>query len=518
MGLRFDIKHANWLAYLIQPDAPLPVFEGQPGEQRELIQFFLRRISDNFYSTPDTEQRFRTQVHDVINRLENVSNQWEDRAIPLNALDPLRFFLSRRLWTSLIIPSGRDSDLDDFLCSESLLRDIVGSHPGNPGLILQLEAPPPSLFSLTDIFPAFRTALAESNRWPGVLVWSMHGDSTLLPLPREGKGRAQSSLHWIFSQLEKIGGSDLGLIRSQYLKEHPDAGSSRSLVHFIHLSDIHLGSREADSRLPRIQQLIRNLSIELEGASKLIPVLSGDILESPTEENVNRARMFMDFLDNLGTEEPIIVLGNHDVRSNGCLDNNYQIAIRLPHQGARIVWLDDEKIAILCFNSVISGRLARGHIGETQLLDIGSELDRKKNWQDYTLLTTLHHHPTPVDKPDWYIKPFYERVLGSWFSATESLEDADSFIDFVESRKVAGILHGHKHIPRIGMTDGSKIPIFGCGSTVGKVTTQEGIYMSINVITLDITSRRLSGRLLAERIPGGGLIEQKRHEINYRQQ
>jgi hypothetical protein len=53
----------------------------------------------------------------------------------------------------------------------------------------------------------------------------------------------------------------------------------------------------------------------------------------------------------------------------------------------------------------------------------------------------------------------------------------------------------------------------GYRSTVSKVSTKDGgPYMSINVLTLDNATKQLSERLLAERIPGGGLTEVKHHE------
>ena len=76
------------------------------------------------------------------------------------------------------------------------------------------------------------------------------------------------------------------------------------------------------------------------------------------------------------------------------------------------------------------------------------------------------------------------------------------------------LVHGHKHIPRIAETPEEGIPIYGCGSSVGKVSTQDNtLYMSINIVTIDGETGQLSGRLLAERIPGGGLKEHKHHEV-----
>ena len=67
-------------------------------------------------------------------------------------------------------------------------------------------------------------------------------------------------------------------------------------------------------------------------------------------------------------------------------------------------------------------------IGQRQFYDNGSDLDGKKNAEGYSLLAVLRHHPIPVDKPEWYAQPFYERLLGRWFERTDDLEDADLFL------------------------------------------------------------------------------------------
>jgi 3',5'-cyclic AMP phosphodiesterase CpdA len=145
---------------------------------------------------------------------------------------------------------------------------------------------------------------------------------------------------------------------------------------------------------------------------------------------------------------------------------------------------------------------------------MGSKLDIKcRGDHDYVVIAALHHHPLPVRIPDWYVRPFYERVLGSYFDQTDELEDAGAFVAFVEERQFAAVLHGHKHIPRLDST-GRGIPVIGCGSSVGKVRTRDpGTFMSINLVTLNTSTRVLSARLLAERVAGGGLGQYKSHEI-----
>jgi hypothetical protein len=104
--------------------------------------------------------------------------------------------------------------------------------------------------------------------------------------------------------------------------------------------------------------------------------------------------------------------------------------------------------------------------------------------------------------------------LSGFCITTVALEDGDEFVEFVESRRFGAVLHGHKHIPRIAVTPNGKIPVFGCGSSVGKVETNDRKpYLSVNVLSFEPESRRITCRLLAERMPGAGLFEDSRHEV-----
>jgi hypothetical protein len=379
-----------------------------------------------------------------------------------------------------------------------------------------MDAPPDRIFSLTDVFPAFRTALAASTDWPGVLLWIKDGDAVFLAVSGKSSSVFRRQMHWIFSHLGTSIGIDLSLLREQYHREFKDEiAPTGSRVTVLHLSDIHLGSREAGLRLRRVEDLLSNLVSDLGGLDEtVIPLVSGDLMDSPEEDNLDRVRSFLGVLERLGTEEPVVLLGNHDVRKSGFLSEDLRIAMQIESRMTLVRWFEQHRLAIACFDSVRDGRLARGSIGERQFLDMGSALDtRCRGEHDYLVIAALHHHPIPVAVPDWYARPFYERVLGGAFEKTDELEDAAAFVDFVEARQFAAVLHGHKHIPRLDTTQGG-IPVIGCGSSVGKVKTVDArTFMSINLLTINRSTGMLSARLLAERIAGGGLTQYKAHEI-----
>jgi hypothetical protein len=514
MGLRFDLTTANWLAYLIEPGAPLPRMDN-PWMEREALRRFLDKLEHQFYSSHRRESEFRNIVgnaRSLLHRLDDTGPEGSSSFV----LEELRRDLGNRPWTALVVPSGEDWELDRFLCSEDLLMRLVGVWSEDPGLVLQIEHGPDEPFSLLDVFPAFKTALAHLTQWPGILIWLRSGDSRFFPFLAKSRGDIEEQATFLLRQLGRRFGGDLARLDQDYRSTFAVASQESRAVHLLQISDIHIGSEEASRRLPRVQQLIRNLLDEIEEGEPVVPIVSGDLMDSPNEKLLDQVRAFLDFLSNLGTEPPVVILGNHDVRKDGYLGKQLDQALKIPTTNLRV--LDNHGVAVVGFNSVVSGHLARGLVGEQQYIDLGNAIDRLPDRP--TLVGVVHHHPMPVELPEWYSRPFYERVLGKAFEKTDALEDAKSFLSFVEGRGFAAVLHGHKHIPRIGKTPEAGLPIYGCGSSVGKVPSRDSssTYMSVNVVTIDKGTGRLSGRLLAERIPGAGLKEEKRHEVVHKGQ
>ena len=533
MGLRFDIQVANWVAHLVEPELSVP--EADESFQRQALRAFLEQVEEGFSSSRQRERQFRKLTSATRRIIERIQSE---RVASGQVLRDLRRFFSYRKWTALLVPSVDNTGVDKFICSWEFLRTLVGAPWRERGLVLQLKEPTQQIFYLTDVFPAFQTALDEVVNWPGLLMWryspregkvsplfsgfgqeprSFDFDSIFFPFPRDREVQVEESASWILANFQSQFWAKPEEFLSLYWNKFPSAKERlRPILAVVHMSDIHLGSDEANRRLPRVQGLLRNIVHRLRNHSVLIPVITGDLMDSPNERNLNDVRSFMEFIETLGTLPAVVVLGNHDVREDGYLGENFRMAMRLSRQAGPVQCLDPLPVALVCFNSVVEGRLARGYIGEQQLLDIGTAIERNSRFDEYFLIGLVHHHPLPVEIPEWYLRPWYERILGRWFERTEELEDAETFVGFVEARRFAAILHGHKHIPRVAETPTVGVPIFGCGSTVGKVaTTTRERPMSLNLITIDPYSGRICGRLLAERVPGAGISEEDRHEIVY---
>jgi len=512
MGLQFDLETANWLSFVIEPNAPIPPFETR--EQLYRLDAFLRAFQGRFYSSRERESGIENLVNDVLNKISETPSS----KVVADAIQEIRNYFSDRIWTAIIVPSGDDPDVDRFLCSTEFLRSLL--RPSRfPGLILQLAEPPREKLVLNHIFPAFQIALLESSAWPGLLVWNRRAEGKFFPFSSSVPDSIVERARWVIEKLNTIGFPempDLSDIRELYKVAFPETRPTGTKLHILQISDIHLGSTEAGIRLSRVEQHIENLVSELRDGL-VVPVVSGDLMDSPRARNLDAVRVFFRFLNGLHVCPPLAVLGNHDVRRDGWLQRILGKALQVPTtHGVR--WYDDAKVGIACFNSVIGGRLARGFIGERQRIDIANQIDGSADHKDFAIVGVLHHHPLPVEMPDWITRPFYERLIGDSFDKTTVLEDADAFVQYAEAIEMAAVLHGHEHIPRIAETPSIRIPVFGCGSSVGKVRTKNvnETCISINVITLDAAKQHLTGRVLAERVVGGGLAPFYRHAMVYR--
>ena len=471
----------------------------------------MRQFGHNFYST--RRERLSLYLQRALDSRKSFGDELPGRA----ELSIIADYFRNVPWTALLVPSRDVGETNNLFTDSHVLEELVEIRPSDPGLILQLDYMPPGDFALDNVFPAFKVALANATRWPGVLIWSAFEDSVFLSVERSELNPIRQ-LRWIFSNLSTMPGvPNLELLKNQNVREFgPRNVSRRKPLQIIHLSDLHIGSKTARRRMGRIKQLISSVSDELGDDALTVPVVTGDIMDTPKKSNFDDVQTFLDFLHNVGTQDAITVIGNHDVRRDGWLMPDYRQALRFDQK--KLTWIEEANVGLLSVNSVRKGSLARGKIGEREFLDLGAAIDRERKRRGSGIIVALlHHHPIPVDVPDWYHKNWYERLLGGSFAKTEALEDSDQFIEFLKTRGIRAVLHGHKHIPRADEHEG--IAIIDCGSTVGKVETKEEgtTYISMNVITVDTETNKLTCRMRAERIPGGGFAASASHEVVFRQ-
>jgi UDP-2,3-diacylglucosamine pyrophosphatase LpxH len=524
---RFNLQSANWISYVLDRRNQIPAI-ADPNLVRDTLVVFLGNLIDGLYfheksNAKNVEKavQMRTTVR------ERLRHRYDDIVMEL------RDIFSSREWTAVLIPSGfqESHSADQLLTSKIFLSKLSGTIKADPHLILQLNEAPQKDSAITYVYPPFHSALSKSTRWPGILLWCRSDEPLFFPLPVE---KAQDAIHWIFSRVDELADAPGDLLTRHYLDAFPscriDAGSRLTL---LHLSDTHIGSRKSIERVIRVKDFLKDYMNRNRGDSSVVFLLSGDIMQTPDESNVICANDLYDYLKDLqpSGQDPIFVPGNHDVRAKGVLRNRPSSSFLAPAFNARIEWIPDHPVGILCWNSADAGTMARGKISRGQFRTIEEGLTSIPGGTDHPILISLlHHHPMRLDRIDPEMRRFHMKTLGSSFrkfisfayERMDRLANAQEFIRFCDSHGVRVILHGHKHIPIAGRIPGHllenrSIQVFGCGSSVGKNTYMYkklfsvDYEISLNEIVLDFQTHLLSGRLMAETQYDKGLATMKTH-------
>jgi hypothetical protein len=512
VGERFNLQSANWISYVLDHRNQIPDI-GDRDLARDTLSVFLGNIIDGLYFSGKRNPGLvenALRMRDTVRKRQ--SGRFEDIVMTL------REIFSAREWTAVLIPSGTDDSrpADEVLTSKGFLAGLSRAVRTEPHLILHLNDPPRKDFAVTDIYPPFQAALSKTTRWPGVLFWRRSDEPLFLPIPED---KAEEAVHWIFSRTDDLARMPRYLLAHHYLAAFPSCAIGKgSRLTFLHLSDTHIGSRKSVERIIRVKDLLRDYVERNRDDSSIVFLLSGDIVQTPDESNVICANDFYRYLADLNPhgQDPIFVLGNHDVRRKGILSNRTASPSLASACHTRMEWIREYPVGVLCLNSADRGVMARGKITGEQYRIFSDRLSRGSDGNPY-LVSLLHHHPLQLHLVDPEMRRFHRKALGesfrkfigSVYERMDGLVDSREFIRFCDSLGVKAILHGHKHIPVAGripenLLSNGPILIFGCGSTVGKNTyAYKKLFnvdyeISMNEIVLDFRAKRLSGRLMVE--------------------
>ena len=471
MGYRTNIKNINSVGHLIEGNVFTFLRQSVSSEEMfhtniELLDKIIRRTEEQFYMSDlhwgklseDLEYLRRDweiiryiwseEYHSMYKffRKENDTTKFDaikahDERI-LDYLQKISKIFSRCKVKSILLPGfDYENPVNRILIQEDILKRIVKIHPGDTALILQFE----EVFSkeeiaILNVFSKFDKALNQMDNWPGVFLWNKE-ESLFLPI------REENELYDIFNVIRYEDNS------FNYLRENFERRKKpKNYAYLFHLSDLHFGNKLAEKRTMRIVRILEEQVNQLEDNSVIIPIITGDLMQSPSSVNKHAFLHFSEFLLSKGFEKPIYILGNHDVDTSGFLKllSNQKAIISSLTNTKKIEIFEDLKLAILKFDSNTGGELAQGKIGEDQLMEIGNEIDAIKNKESYTFMALLHHHPLEIDNPSWYAEDWYEYLLGTkHFEKSMKLIDADLFLEWIKRRGVKFILHGHKHIPKV---------------------------------------------------------------------
>jgi len=528
MGYRTSIKNINSVGHLIEGN--VYTFLEQSFSSNEMLQNninfldkLIRRTSEKFYMSEKYWNRIeyeldylRHEWHDVRREWEEARHYWEkyrggfknvnnnsgifsgSNERLLNYLHNISKLFSRCAVKSILLPGfDYENKINSLLTSEDVLNKIVRIHPGDTALILQFE----ELFykddiAILNVFSKFDTALYQMDNWPGLFLWN-NDDSIFLPISKENE------LYQIFEVI-RYEKNSFNYLREKFERKN----KPKNYAYLFHMSDLHFGNKFAEKRTTRVVRILEDHISKLEDKSVIIPIITGDLMESPDTLNEQSYQLFSDLLTSKGFEKPVHTLGNHDIDTKGILRRltGQKAIISSLSNSSKIQIFEELKLAIIKFDSNTGGELAQGKIGEDQLMNIGNEIDAIKNKDSYTYIALLHHHPLKIENPSWHAKEWYESLLGDkFFEKTMRLVDADLFLEWIKKRGIKYVLHGHKHIPKIQKNDG--ITVIAAGSTTGSVKHKEEgkTFLSYNLIKYDIdTQQPVSVSIIAEEILGAG--------------
>jgi hypothetical protein len=514
MGLAFTLRNANLVAHLVdrKPARFLDELAFDPDAFDNNVEFIRNFVTEDprqlggtnvFLTTRDFHRKIEPQLIWLRRKWEELEASWKRtsrwdydpylRQERLNFLTLLGEILARCTVKALLLPGFSDNRLSRSLRGRALIERLVDIHPGSSALILQITDPLGDADkTVFNVFEKFDRAYERIDEWPGVLIWDRR-ISVFVPV------RSDEDVLQLFARLRDN--------RTAFMRENSAVTKENKYVYLFHISDLHFGSSLSTLRVRRLKTILRNRLNSLTDCLAAIPIITGDIQNSPRVTTEEKFGDFCDALRDYGFEDPIIVPGNHDERLIGL---SPQLALNPETYGVSnrpIETFPEMKLQFLRFDSNISGIAASGGIGEQQLIDIGGRLDRSSN-NDLFTIALLHHHPISIDDPAWYRQAFYERLLTDRGRViTQRLNDAERFLEWLRERQVTFVLHGHKHIPMIQTDETGTIEVIGAGSSTGKIHHQDWrrTYLSYNILKFDPDQRKMiSCTIIAEEVIGGG--------------
>lgn len=514
MGYSFSLKNANAVGHLVEKNVLTfiektvkndelftPNIEfieslvNNPTENFHTTQMYWEFIKKDFITLQWEWESIKTKINNLRNNQEIISVAKEPELF--NFFYKISNTLSRCRIKTFLLPGFEQNSLNYDLVNPSILKELIFIHPGPATLILQLK----EIFhndelSILNSFSKFEVAYKNIDKWPGVLLWDSN-QSLFYPL------ESSEELFELYHILKFEHNS------FNYLREKIDKkNKGKKYSYLFHISDLHFGNKLVKNRTTRAIKILENQYRQLDDMYSAIPIITGDLVDSPTDENRESYSQFIEMLKPIGFEKPIQILGNHDFDNGGYFKKSTKekAVISSLSTEQKIEIIKDLNLAIIKFDSNTGGKYAQGEIGLTQMQDIGNIIDGIKNNKDLTFIALLHHHPLGIDNPDWYAKEWYEALLGTkGYEKTMKLVDSDIFIEWLNKRNIKLALHGHKHIPKIQNKD--SLIVVAAGSLTGcvKHVDQNKTYLSYNLIKYDIENKRpVSCSIFAEDLIGSG--------------
>jgi hypothetical protein len=375
MGARFELRHANLMAYVTSRSY------GAPRSQRQDLHdflFALRYQAREFLIPERGFEPWPEYVSEIAGRALEKLGEGNRRAeseivsgsTVERVLEELRMELSDYSLFALAIGKSREiQEVAERLSREPLHGELL--------VLMPDFREQKSNFEVLDPIPAFSVALHAASDWPGMAFWTPNGSSAFVPIRmlnelvpelhqaiNEDFDHPRRYRRHRFPGIGGIGTFDR-LIKSWSVRYTP---KSRRL---LHLSDLHFGTKQATENQPLLDA---ELSEVVKSVQRV--VITGDLIDSPKEDYFQRFSGFKGSLTRLsGGKEPISITGNHDQRWKGLFGDEYKQVANLKSSGVELD--EDAEMAFIMLNSSIKGSFARGQITSAQLKRVATDFRRK---------------------------------------------------------------------------------------------------------------------------------------------
>jgi hypothetical protein len=295
MGAKFQIEHANFVAYLTaKGPSRAPHAEGAD------LSRFLESLTnpDSLISrTKGTSQDWCAEVASAASRELQALKATEGAILKPETvrarLAPLRKYFTEYDLYCLIIPSPyeRDRESFNFFTEAALTSDSAG-------LILMPENAP-NFVEFLNPFPAMSELANTPFAPPGVLFWSEAG-RCVLPL-KEAKRLYRSEL---VGALEDDPEGIDGILRRE--------ANKRKTKRILHLSDFHIGRQESNQRRGWLKTHLASILPSVDTA-----VITGDLINDTEEELRESFDEVRADLQRMAKSPILVFPGNHDVKAGG---------------------------------------------------------------------------------------------------------------------------------------------------------------------------------------------------------
>jgi 3',5'-cyclic AMP phosphodiesterase CpdA len=495
MGAIFHLDHSNFVAYLTAGEVDgnasnIPAPRTDVRTIRSFLKLFAEGIDTNTVSsTKNWQDNLRTAAWAALDQLPPEPPSGEapppselfklTSSDVANALDPLRPFFSNYALYVLLIPPFQAIEAVGAIEKR---KDAFVYLANAPGVLVLMPSTGGAFLNVTDPFPALKQLAWMPVAPPAAVFWTTTGASVALPL-------SDAIAH--FDKSLK------SLLPNGSTKDIDDGlkalASQRQISRILHISDVHFGDQQADSRLIYLQQHLAKLVGEVDRV-----VISGDLFDSPSKKRRARFEEFQIGLENWTKQKVIVVPGNHDVRFWGNAIGKWFRSTRYVYDlGFEPLIIDHaSNFIFVCFDSCEIGDWARGGVSQAQRLRIAERLEQElrkdQKLQKYAKIAIVHHHPYEYSTDPTAL---YEKVLDNVFGESINFlksENAGPFINWCGARGISIILHGHKHIPHfvfasVDIRSRSRdLIVVGCGSSTGV----EEKPMCYDIVAFDQQSRQ----------------------------